>query len=122
MRSRACWGSRFAEELDCSEAGAKEAGEDAEEGGFAGAVFADEDVALAGFEVDGDLAQGGEGSEEARKRYRLGRRGPRLPGRSWAAQLAAPEVAATGAGVGGGSGGVGAGIAGSGGRGGAGLG
>jgi hypothetical protein len=37
----------IAEELDGAEAGAEQAGEDAEEGGFAGAVFADEDVAAA---------------------------------------------------------------------------
>ena len=53
-----------AEDLDRAEAGAEEAGEDAEEGGLAGAVFADEDIAAAGLEIDGDLAQCGEGAKE----------------------------------------------------------
>ena len=64
MRARASCGSSVAEDLDGAVAGAEQAGEDAEQGGFAGAVFADEDVAAAGLEVDGDLAQGGEGAKE----------------------------------------------------------
>jgi len=50
----------------------EETGEDAEEGGFAGAVFAEKDVTSAGGEVDGDLAQGGEGAEEAGDLFKSG--------------------------------------------------
>jgi len=55
---------KIAEDFDCAEAGAEESGEASEERGFACAVFADEDIAAAGFEVDGDLAKGGKGTEE----------------------------------------------------------
>ena len=54
----------FAEDVDCAVGWAEQAGENAQKGGLAGAVFADEDVARAGLEVDGDLAQGGKGAEE----------------------------------------------------------
>jgi len=57
-------GFLIAEDFDGAEAGAKQAGEDAQEGGLACAVFADEDVATAGFKIDGDLAEGGKRAEE----------------------------------------------------------
>ena len=49
---------------DRAEAGAEQSGENAEQSGFAGAVFADENVAAAGLEIDGDLAKRGKGAEE----------------------------------------------------------
>ena len=57
-------GLEVAEDVDRAEAGAEQAGEDAQQGGFAGAVFADEDVAAAGLKIDRDLAQRGEGAKE----------------------------------------------------------
>jgi hypothetical protein len=81
MRWRASWGVEVAEDGDFALGGLEEAGEDAEEGGFAGAVFAEQDVAAAGGEVDGDLAQGGEGAEEAGD---LGKTGERASGREFA--------------------------------------
>jgi len=63
------------EDGDFALGGLEESGEDAEKGGFAGAVFAKEDVAAAGGEVDGDLAEGGERAEEARDGGKAGERG-----------------------------------------------
>lgn len=57
-------GLEIAEDSDIAVAGAEEAGEDAEKGGLAGAVFTNEDVTAAGVELDRDLAQCGKGAEE----------------------------------------------------------
>ncbi len=52
----------FAEDGDGAASGRDEAGDDAEEGGFAGAVFAEDDGAGSGGEGRGDVAEGGEGA------------------------------------------------------------
>jgi hypothetical protein len=51
------------EDFDSTEAGTEQASEDAEEGGFAGAVFSDENVTATVLEVCRDLAERGEGAE-----------------------------------------------------------
>ncbi len=53
-----------AEDVDGAAGGGDEAGEDAQEGGFAGAVVAEDDGGGAGGEVGGDFAEGGEGAVE----------------------------------------------------------
>ena len=55
---------RSAEDGDGAAGGGDEAGDDAEEGGFAGAVFAEDDGAGAGGEGGGDVAESGEGAVE----------------------------------------------------------
>src|ERR1035441_5238179 len=49
---------------DRAEAGPQQSGQNAEQGGFARAIFADEDVAASGLEVHRDLAERGVGAEE----------------------------------------------------------
>ena len=53
-----------AEHFDRAGAGAQQSGQDAEQGGFARAVFADEDVAAARLEIDRNLAERGKRAEE----------------------------------------------------------
>jgi len=60
----AALGRGCVEDFDGALAGFGEAGEQAEEGGLAGAVFAEDEVDLAGFEGERERAQGGEGAEE----------------------------------------------------------
>ena len=57
-------GLGFAEDVDRAVGGTKKAGENAQERGFARAVFAEEDVAAAGLEIERDLAEGGKAAEE----------------------------------------------------------
>ena len=64
MRSRASCGSCFAEDRDLAEAGPQQAGQNAQQRGFARAVFAEQHVAAARLEVHRDLAQRGKGAEE----------------------------------------------------------
>ena len=54
----------FAEDADRAEAGAEQAGQNAQQRGFARAVFAEQNVAAARLEIDRDLAQRGKGAEE----------------------------------------------------------
>jgi len=65
-------GGIASEDLDGALAGFGEAGEEAEEGGFAGAVFAEDEVDLAGVEGEVDGAEGGEGAEELGDRGEAG--------------------------------------------------
>ena len=74
MRARASCGSKFAEDRDLAEAGPQQAGQNAQQRGFARAVFAEQHVAAAGLEVDRDLAQRGKGAEELGTPDRAGRR------------------------------------------------
>ncbi len=60
----ASFGGRSAEDFDGALGGFGEAGEEAQQGGFAGAVFAQDEVDFAGFEGEGERAQGGEGAKE----------------------------------------------------------
>jgi hypothetical protein len=53
-----------AKDLDSAMSGLDQTCEHAEKGGLAGSVLADEDVALAGFEIDCDLTQCGKRSEK----------------------------------------------------------
>ncbi len=52
----------FGEDLDVPRVGVMRPASDAEEGGFAGAVFAQDDGAGAGGEGGGDVAESGEGA------------------------------------------------------------
>jgi len=54
------------EDGDCAVGGCCEAGDELEERGFSGAVFAEENDAGAGGKRQRDLAEGGEGAVEAR--------------------------------------------------------
>ena len=54
----------FAEYPDRSGAGTQQAGENAEERGFSGAVLADQDIAAAGLEIDRHLTERSKGAEE----------------------------------------------------------
>jgi acetylornithine deacetylase/succinyl-diaminopimelate desuccinylase-like protein len=53
------------EDCDCSAGGGDEAGDDAEEGGLAGAVFAEDDGRASGGEIGGHVTQSGEGAVDA---------------------------------------------------------
>ena len=53
-----------AKDLDRAVSWSHEPGENPQQGGLAGAVFANEDVAAARLEVDCDLAQGGKRAKE----------------------------------------------------------
>jgi hypothetical protein len=53
------------EDGDGSAGGRDESGDDAEEGGFASTVFAEDDGGATGGEVGGDVTQGGEGAVDA---------------------------------------------------------
>ena len=55
---------RFAENCDGSVRGAKKAGENSQERGFSGAVFAEENVAAARLEIKRDLTECGKAAEE----------------------------------------------------------
>jgi hypothetical protein len=54
-----------AEHADGAARGSEQSGDDAQEGGLARAVFAEQNVEASGSEVGGDAAQGGEASEVA---------------------------------------------------------
>ncbi len=64
MRARASWGWDSPKTLDCAVRGTEKAGENAQERGFAGAVFAEENVAAAGLEIERNLAESGKAAEE----------------------------------------------------------
>jgi len=66
---------KIAEDLDGAEAGAKQAGQNAQQRGFARAVFSDQDVAAARFQVHTHLAKSGKGSEELGDLVKTGREG-----------------------------------------------
>ena len=66
MRSRACCGSELAEDAHLAEAGPQQSGQNAQQRGFARAVFAEQHIAAARLEVDRDLAQRGESAKELR--------------------------------------------------------
>ncbi len=66
MRARACCGSESPKTRDRAEAGAQQAGQNAQQRGFARAVFAEQHVAAAGLEIHRDLAQRGKAAEELR--------------------------------------------------------
>jgi len=68
----AMWGA--GEDGNGSASGCDESGDDAEEGGFAGAVFAEDYGGAAGGEVDRDVSQSGEGAVDA---------GDRVQGCGW---------------------------------------
>ena len=57
-------GLGVAEDVDRAVRGTKKAGENAQQRGFAGAVFAEENVAAAGLEIERDLAESGKGAEK----------------------------------------------------------
>ena len=57
-------GLRFAEDADRAVRGAKKAGKNAQQRGFSGAVFAEENVAAARLEIERDLAESGKTAEE----------------------------------------------------------
>ena len=69
------------EDGDGAAGGCDEAGDDAEEGGFAGAVFSEDDGGAAGGEGGGDVAQGGEGAVDPGDRVE--RCGGRCFGAGW---------------------------------------
>ncbi len=72
MRSRASCGSSPAKDLDRAEAWPQQAGQNAQQRGFSGAVFADQHIAVAGLKIDRDLAQRGKGAEQLGNRLRAG--------------------------------------------------
>ena len=55
-----------AEDGDLAEAGAEQAGKNAQQSGLARAVFAEKNVAAAGLKIDRNLAQRGKGAEKLR--------------------------------------------------------
>ena len=64
MRRR-CWCGDLGEDGDAAASGCDEAGDDAQEGGFAGAVLAEDDGAGAGGEGRRDVAESGEAAVDA---------------------------------------------------------
>src|ERR1035441_8448371 len=65
----------LAKDRDLAEAGSQQTGQNAQQRGLARAVFAEQDVAAAGFKVHRDLAQRGEGAEELRDIVEAGANG-----------------------------------------------
>jgi hypothetical protein len=73
-------GLRRAEDADCAVGGTEKAGENAQERGFAGAVFAEENVAAARLKRKRNLAESGEAAEELGHLDELRMKGTRVLG------------------------------------------
>ena len=64
-----------AKNLDLAASWPQKPGENPQKSRLAGAVFADQDIASAGFEVDGDLAQRGKRAKKLRNVFEVGAKG-----------------------------------------------
>ncbi len=64
-------GSGFAEDADSAVGGTEQSGNDAQEGGFAGAIFSEQEIAAAGLKFERDFSQRDEASIELREGFKL---------------------------------------------------